>query len=170
MLCALETKPLDAEYIGLLHNAQSEEIQGYLHRGFTILTKGEKSDSSPNASCLGRATKRVDGNKLPIVWLFSGMGSQWSTMGKSLMIFPQFRETVELCHNVLKPFGVDLINVITSDNPEILSHIVNAFVGIACIQIGLVNLLRLLDMEMDYCIGHSVGEFCNQFCYFLGRF
>lgn len=159
MLNALESQSfLDAEWIGLLHNAQTEEVQGYLHRGFTILSKDGQNSSSKNVSSLARATKRVDGNKLPVVWLFSGMGSQWPTMGKSMMIFPQFREIVEQCHNVLKPFGVNLVSVITSDDPKIVYNIVNAFVGIACIQIGLVNLLRSLNVQMDYCIGHSVGE------------
>lgn len=157
MLNALESQPLDAEYIGLLHNAQSEEIQGYLFRGFTILSKNVQCDSKNQALCLARATSRYNDNKLPVVWLFSGMGSQWATMGKSLMIFPHFRETIERCHKVLKPYGVDLISVITSDDPKILSHIVNAFIGIASIQIGLINLLRMLKVPMDFCIGHSVG-------------
>lgn len=157
MLDSLESKQLDAEYIGLLHNAQSEEIQGYLHRGFTILTKDLKNNNS-SINAVHRATKRVDGNKLPIVWMFSGMGSQWPAMGKSLMVFSRFRETVERCHKVLEPFGMDLISVITSDNPQTFNHILNAFVGIACIQIGLVDLLRQLKVEMDYCIGHSLGE------------
>lgn len=86
------------------------------------------------------------------------MGSQWASMGSSLLIFPQFREAIELCHRVLKPYGVDLISVITSDDPQVLGHIVNAFVGIASIQIGLVNLLRMLEVKMDLCVGHSVGE------------
>lgn len=155
MLDSLESQPLDAEYIALLHNIQSEEVQGYLYRGFTILANDLRSE---NALSLSRVTKRADGNKLPIVWMFSGMGSQWPTMGKSLMIFPKFRETVELCHNILQQFGIDLIAIVTSDNPKIFDHILNAFVGISCIQIGLINLLRLLEVKMDYCIGHSVGE------------
>ncbi|XP_055326066.1 fatty acid synthase-like [Sitodiplosis mosellana] len=158
MLNTLESQPLDAEYIGLLHSAQAEEVQGYLHRGYTILSKDSNGDISKNALSLSRAMKRVDGNKLPVVWLFSGMGSQWPMMGKALMVFPQFRETVQLCHRVLKPFGVDLMSVITSDDPKTFDHIVNSFIGISCIQIGLVNILRLLDVKMDYCIGHSVGE------------
>lgn len=73
MLNALEEQPLDAEYIGLLHNVQSEETQGYLYRGYTILSKGERNQSPNKAVCLTRATKRCDSNKLPVVWLFSGM-------------------------------------------------------------------------------------------------
>lgn len=157
MLDALESQPLDAEYVALLHNAQSKEVQGYLHRGYTILAKDRQINPSANVLSLSRATKRVDG-KFPIVWMFSGMGSQWPAMGKSLMIFSKFRETVEHCHNILKPFGVDLTAIVTSDNPKVFDHIVNAFIGISCIQIGLVNLLRLLEIKMDYLIGHSVGE------------
>lgn len=146
---------LDAEYIGLLHNAQSEEIQGYLYRGFSILSK---NGTSNGVSSLARATKRFDGNKWPVVWLFSGMGSQWPAMGKSMMIFKEFRDSIENCHNILKPYGIDLKSVITSDDPKVFTNILNAFVGITCIQIALVNLLRSLDIQMDYCIGHSVGE------------
>lgn len=86
------------------------------------------------------------------------MGSQWCGMGKSLMIFSVFRETIERCHNILKPYGVDLVSIITSDDKKSFDHIINSFVGIAAIQIGLVNILRLLDIPMDLCVGHSVGE------------
>lgn len=74
MFDALESQPLDAEYVGLLHNIQSEEIQGYLYRGYTILTKGDQNQSANKvATCLTRAAKRYDRNKLPVIWLFSGM-------------------------------------------------------------------------------------------------
>lgn len=73
MLNALEEQPLDAEYIGLLHSVQSEETQGYLYRGYTILSKGDRNQSSNKALCVARATKRCDSNQLPVVWLFSGM-------------------------------------------------------------------------------------------------
>ena len=83
MLNALEAQPLDAEYIGLLHNVQSEEVQGYLFRGYSILTKGDLSQSSNKALCLARATKRYDGNKLPVVWLFSGMFCRFKYIERS---------------------------------------------------------------------------------------
>lgn len=156
VLDALESRPLDAEYVGLLHNAQSEETPGYIHRGYTVLAKNGRE----HAVCLARGSSRLDGRKAPVVWLFSGMGSQWVGMGKSLMVFPPFRASIELCHDTLKAqdASIDLIALITSDDPNTFAHIVNSFVGIAAIQIGLVNLLRMLDMPMDYCIGHSVGE------------
>lgn len=156
VLNKLESESLDAEFIGLLHNIQSEETPGYIYRGFTVLGKSENNNG--NAVCYGRATKHFDGLKRPILWVFSGMGSQWVGMGKSLMMIPEFKRVIYICHNTLKPFGIDLITIITSDNKAIFDHILNSFVGIAAIQIALVNVLRLLEVPMDLCVGHSVGE------------
>lgn len=149
MLDALEKQALDAEYIALLHNAQSEDTPGYLHRGFSVLAK----NGTENAICLSRASKQSEGSQLPLIWIFTGMGSQWTGMGKSLMSFPRFRESIQLCHDTLKPFGIDLISVITSDEPTTFDYIVNSFCGIAAIQVGLVDLLRALEIPSDYFIG-----------------
>lgn len=156
-LDALEQRPLDAEFVGLLHNVQSREVSGNIYRGFSVISKNA-TDDFDNAICLARSTKHYDGLKRPIVWMFSGMGSQWTGMGAELMKLPQFRESVEECHRILQPYGVDLVSVITSKNKTVFDHIINSFVGIAAIQIGLVNVLRSLEMPMDLCIGHSVGE------------
>lgn len=153
----LEAMPLDAEFVGLLHSVQSEEITGNIYRGFSLLKKDEKYPKMP-ASSLSRSVKYMDGLKRPIVWMFSGMGSQWTSMGASLMSIPHFRESMTECQRILQPFGVDLLAILTSTDDKVLGHIINAFVGIAAIQIGLVNLLRLLNIPMDFCLGHSVGE------------
>lgn len=157
MLDELESRPLDAEYVALLHNIQKEETPGYIYRGYSVLAK-DPSNINANAKSLARITNHVNETRLPIVWLFSGMGSQWTSMASSLMVFPIFRETIQTCHETLKPFGIDLISVITSNDEKVFKNIVNSFVGIAAVQIGLVNILRVLEVPMDYCIGHSVGE------------
>jgi len=75
------------------------------------------------------------GSKRPVWFVFTGMGSQWPGMGKSLLKFPIFAAAIEKCHRVLEPHGVDLINVITPDNPKIFDNILNCFVGIAACQV-----------------------------------
>jgi len=75
------------------------------------------------------------GSKRPVWFIFTGMGSQWPGMGKSLLKLPIFAAAIEKCHRVLEPHGVDLINVITSDNPKIFDNILNCFVGIAACQV-----------------------------------
>ncbi|KAM7359337.1 fatty acid synthase 3 [Cochliomyia hominivorax] len=154
ILDAIEKRPLDAEFISLLHNIQNDEVSGLVFRGFGICSK----NGLEPATVLVRDVQHFTGIKRPIVWVFSGMGSQWSQMGSSLMIIPQFRKSIELCHAVLQTKGIDLINILTSSDPTVFDNILHSFVGIAAIQIGLVDVLRSLNLEPDYIIGHSVGE------------
>lgn len=154
---SLETVPLDAEMVGLLHGIQKYEHPGNLYRGYTILDKND-ADDNKTAKCRSRVTEHSDIVKRPIVWVFTGMGSQWTGMGKSLMQIDIFRETMHQCHEILKPYGLDLLSIVTSTDESTFDNIVNSFVGIAAIQIALVDVLRALQMPFDYCIGHSVGE------------
>jgi len=75
------------------------------------------------------------GSKRPVWFIFTGMGTQWPGMGKSLLKLPIFSAAIENCHRVLESHGVDLISVITSDNPKIFDNILNCFVGIAACQV-----------------------------------
>ncbi|KAL5276023.1 hypothetical protein ACFFRR_001698 [Megaselia abdita] len=97
-------------------------------------------------------------SKRPLVWVFGGMASQWPGMGKCLLKIQTFKETIERCHDILKEKGLDLLNIITTDDPDIFDNILNSFVGIGSIQIALINVLRDLKMKPDYFIGHSFGE------------
>ena len=54
---------------------------------------------------------------------------------------------------MLEPEGLNLIHIITSPDDEILEDILNAFVGIAAIQIGLTDILHELDLKPDGIIG-----------------
>jgi len=65
-------------------------------------------------------------------------------MGKALMKIPKFYESVHKCHRTLKPTGVDLIRIITDNDPKTFDNILNSFVGIAAIQVRLgLRVLRL---------------------------
>lgn len=86
------------------------------------------------------------------------MGSQWSGMGKDLMKIQIFADAIEGCHKILKPFGLDLKNIISSPDATMFDNILHSFVGIAAVQIGLTDVLKALGMEPDHIIGHSVGE------------
>ena len=77
-----------------------------------------------------------NGAKLPLWFVFSGMGSQWAGMGKDLMRLPHFRETIERCHEVLLPKGLNLIEILTTSDDTIFDDILNSFVGIAAVQVG----------------------------------
>lgn len=81
----------------------------------------------------------VGGENRPIWFLFSGMGSQWNGMGKGLLDIPVFANAIERCDKVLKPKGVDIYDILTSDDPTLFDNIVNAFVGIIAVQVRISN-------------------------------
>ncbi|XP_016956349.1 fatty acid synthase isoform X1 [Drosophila biarmipes] len=151
---AVEKNPLDAEFIGLLQNIQEEDVSGMVFRGYAVFAK----QGVEPCKALIRDVQHYTGLRRPIVWVYSGMGSQWYEMGSSLMTIPRFRESIENCHQTLLSKGLDLKHILTSNDPEIYQNILHSFVGIAAVQIGLTDVLRSLNFQPDYIIGHSVGE------------
>ncbi|XP_065221121.1 fatty acid synthase-like [Planococcus citri] len=139
----------DPEYIRLLHEIFKYQIGGHLYRGYTIMQKNKPRKTS---------TKFFAGENRPIWFVFAGIGSQWTGMGKSLMEIPILAESIRKSHQFLKPKGLDLIKIITDDDPKTFDNILHSFVGIASIQIALVDLLKKLNVQPDGIVGHSLGE------------
>ncbi|XP_023313671.1 fatty acid synthase-like [Trichogramma pretiosum] len=148
----LESKPVDVEYVRLLHDIHSDEINGNLYRGYTILPAKGVTEKPI------REIQAAAGSKRPIWFVFSGMGSQWPGMGEALLQIPIFAEAIKKCDAVLKPNGIDIYHVITNKEKTAFDNILNSFVGIAAVQIGLVDILRAIGIVPDNIIGHSVGE------------
>lgn len=65
------------------------------------------------------------------------MGSQWNGMGKQLLNIPIFAESIRKCEIILKSKDVNLIEILTSEDPKLFDNILNSFVGIAAIQVYL---------------------------------
>ncbi|XP_043496502.1 fatty acid synthase-like [Polistes fuscatus] len=74
------------------------------------------------------------------------------------MKIPIFAEAMKKCDVVLRPRGYDIVHIICDKNPTIYDNIINCFLGIAAIQIGLVDTLYAVGVKPNYMIGHSVGE------------
>ncbi|XP_043506177.1 fatty acid synthase-like isoform X2 [Polistes fuscatus] len=74
------------------------------------------------------------------------------------MKIPIFAEAIKKCDVVLRPRGYDIVHIICDKNPTIYVNIINCFLGIAAIQIGLVTTLYALGVKPNYMIGHSVVE------------
>lgn len=144
-------RPLDAEYIGLIHNVQRESIPGMIYRGFGLFNHV----NGMNANCLTRDIKRYGGYKRPIAWIFSGMGSEWQGMGSSLLSIPIFRKAIEKCQKALDNKNVNLFDILTLNK---FDDILSSAIGMASIQIGLVDILNELKIKAEYFVGHSLGE------------
>lgn len=90
--------------------------------------------------------------------MFPGMATQWNQMGKDLLKVPLFKQTIERCHKILANKKLDLLNIITTDDKSIFENVLNSFVGIGAVQIGMINLLREIGIKEDYLTGASFGE------------
>ncbi|KAG7203841.1 hypothetical protein KM043_017897 [Ampulex compressa] len=146
----VESRSIDVEYIRLLHDIHSDEIQGHVYRGYTVV--GSKLDEAPSG------VEEYSGSKRPICFVFSGMGSQWPSMGEALLKFPVFARAIGKCDTTLKTHGLDIYNILKNTNTKIFDDILSSFVGIVAVQIGLVDLLTCVGIVPDNMIGHSVGE------------
>lgn len=145
----IEKRPLDSEHIKLIHGIQEQNIPLFLYRGYALFNEGKLFKR--NVTVFNR-------EKRPLVWVFSGMGTQWVSMGKDLMKIDVFKATIQRCHDILLLKNLNLIDILCSDEKKTFGDNLNAFVGITAIQISLVNMLRLLEVQPDYIIGHSIGE------------
>ncbi|XP_050353705.1 fatty acid synthase-like [Nymphalis io] len=148
----LESKTVDVELVGLLHAIHDENISGHGVRGYTLL------GSTPTKSVsLARSIQYLSGAHLPVCFLYSGMDSQWAGIASQLMKVPVFATAISKCHKALEPKGINLTKLIM--NPvKTNDNIINSFIGIAAVQIGLTDVLKAVGIEPDFIVGHSVGE------------
>jgi len=141
------------EFLSLVNDVSKVSPQsGLNHRGYMVL----KNKADPE-DAYHREVARVP-ERRPLWFVYSGMGSQWNGMAQALMKLQNFRETTERLAAILKPFNVDLVKLLTSEEKDVLESTVAPFVSIAAVQIGLSNILRACGIVPDGIVGHSVGE------------
>ncbi|KAL2737028.1 fatty acid synthase-like, partial [Vespula squamosa] len=93
----IDNRPIDVEFIRLLHDIHLKGTSGHLYRGYTI-TGFKTSDEKT------REIENYSDTKKPILFVFSGIGSQWPGMGQALMRFTVFAKAIEKCDAVLKRY------------------------------------------------------------------
>ncbi|EEC14647.1 fatty acid synthase, putative [Ixodes scapularis] len=62
------------------------------------------------------------------------MGCQWNGMARQMMQFDMFADSIRRSHELLVPFGIDLVDLITSDNAS-NQTMVSPFVSIVAVQV-----------------------------------
>lgn len=60
------------------------------------------------------------------------------------------------CHEVLESKGINLTKIIMDSDPTIYDDILNSFIGIVAVLIGLTDILKTIAIEPDYIIGNVV--------------
>ncbi|XP_037093774.1 LOW QUALITY PROTEIN: fatty acid synthase-like [Pollicipes pollicipes] len=136
----------DPELWAMTVDSHQPATPGHTHRGFAISGTGAVQ------------AQECGGDRPPLWYICSGMGSQWPGMGRELMAFPVFKAAFARCAEAVRPHGISLMELVQSDDEAAFQHTTNAFVLIAAIQVCMIDLLRSLDLSPDGLIGHSVGE------------
>ncbi|HRI70866.1 MAG TPA: acyltransferase domain-containing protein, partial [Polyangium sp.] len=96
-----------------------------------------------------------------LAFVFSGQGSQWAGMGKTLLADqPVFREAMERCDRALqREAGFSILEEIAKDeNNSRMAETVVAQVALFAIEASLAALLQSWGVRPELVIGHSVGE------------
>lgn len=149
LLAEIETNRNDDEFAGLINEIHAKTIPLHYYRGYTVMSADGTNQ---------REVMEHRDEKRPIWFVYSGMGSQWASMAKEMMQIDSFRSAINRCADVLRPEGVDLIDILTRSDESKFDNILNSFVSIAAVQVALTDVLRALGISPDGMVGHSVGE------------
>lgn len=137
----------DEEFLALVDEIHRSNINGHFYRGYTVL------QDQPV-----REVSQAPGDKRPVWFVFSGMGSQWPGMAKDLMRVDVFKNSIKRSSDALKPHGINLEDIIVNGTESTFDNVLNSFISIAAIQVALTDVLKSLGVEPDGIVGHSVGE------------
>ncbi|KAH7330434.1 reducing type I polyketide synthase [Rhexocercosporidium sp. MPI-PUGE-AT-0058] len=106
-------------------------------------------------------------SKQNLGFIFTGQGAQWHGMGRELMAYPTFNNSIVQADETVKGLGCkwSIIEELTKDDtssrvnePEFSQTISTA------VQVGLVDLFRALDVIPATVVGHSSGEIAAAYC------
>ncbi|KAF9884738.1 hypothetical protein FE257_001300 [Aspergillus nanangensis] len=129
------------------------------HRAFAVVGEGEDTPTF----------EKSEAKKSEIIFVFTGQGSQWPTMGRELLArSTQFRDSIREMDRVLG----SLINPPSwsieeeLDKSEEVSRVADTeFAQPLCtaVQVGLTNMLRHWGITPQSVVGHSSGEIAAAF-------
>ena len=129
-----KTNEENTDLLSLLTEISSTPLATFPYRGYAVIGNGNSVEE----------VVAVQPKPRPLWYVFSGMGTQWTGMGKKMMQIPIFRDSIYKAAEILKEFGLDLVKVILESNEKTYRNITNSFVGLASIQIALMDCLTAL--------------------------
>lgn len=99
----------------------------------------------------------------PVVFMFSGQGSQYFHMGKELYEnHPRFQLWMDHCDEIVEPIlGESLMDIVykQEDRTQAFDNILHTNPALLCIEFSLARMLMEMGLQPDYLLGYSLGEF-----------
>ncbi|XP_065211282.1 fatty acid synthase-like [Planococcus citri] len=160
MFQKLSSLPKDPELYALLNNIFRKNIRGHDFRGYVIL--GGNGDKEI------KQIQRYSEQKLCLI--LPGIEAEWKPTGSDLFNIIEFQNSINNCQNVLKTVvnKIDLRKILETLNTE--KSLLNVILGITALQIGTIDVLKSLNLEIDFIIGLNIGEIAAGYangCYTL---
>ncbi|XP_064637682.1 fatty acid synthase-like isoform X2 [Lineus longissimus] len=148
LLTEVQTHSKSIELHALYNETTMTSTGSHPYRGYCLLNSEKEV----------KETEICGTEKRPVWYVFSGMGTQWPGMGRDLMDIDVFHQSIMKSDIVLRPYGISLYDLLMKGDEKAFDNTLNSFVGVAAIQVGLVDILRTIGMKPDGIVGHSVGE------------
>jgi len=100
-------------------------------------------------------------SNLPIVFLFSGQGSQYRGMGQALFEQePVFRDSMEKADSIVqRQLSRSLIHELYTEKQPVFDDLLVTHPAIVAIEIALLRVLEAMGIRADHVSGNSLGEF-----------
>ncbi|CAG9858327.1 unnamed protein product [Phyllotreta striolata] len=146
VFASIQSNRVDQEFLALIDEIHKTNIAGYKYRGYTVLGEGPVAHTTKYAG------------KRPVWFVYGGLGAQWNGMGRDLLNIEVFQKSIKRCAAALKTYEIDLLQILTSDDPTIFDDITNCICAIVALEIAFTDLLQSLGVVADGVVGHSIGE------------
>lgn len=186
MCFQIKNRPIDVEFVRLLHDLYASAMINHPYRGYAII------DTEMSNEAIQEIKYYLDTK--PICFVFSGIGSQWLGMGmfffcfcalenkmttrliklkicigQALLEFPVFCKTVEKCDTILRTHGINVIDIlINKTNEAVFDNILNSLVGITVMQV-MRQIITVASIFFFFCTC-CLFRFANSFIFLIKLF
>ncbi|KAK8766021.1 hypothetical protein V5799_007202, partial [Amblyomma americanum] len=110
----LERMEADGPYpdsaFALLNRIGQPSVKQFPYRGFAVVPVDNAGSE------VVKVVEQTPLEKRPLWFVFTGMGCQWKAMARQMMQFDVFARSICKSQELLRQFGIDLIELVTKDN------------------------------------------------------
>jgi acyl transferase domain-containing protein/NADPH:quinone reductase-like Zn-dependent oxidoreductase/thioester reductase-like protein/acyl carrier protein len=128
-------------------------------KSFVASTTQELAEKLASFASSGNTEPSGEGRKMQVAYVFTGQGSQWPGVGKTLMAFPVYRKAVKAADKLFKSkSGWSILEKIDTLSADEMRDTLYAQPISFLVQVGLYELLKFFKVFPDVVVGHSAGE------------